>query len=44
MKLAVTIAITAAGKAEVVAGPSSDVDGQVAFLRKLTDANGKTFW
>lgn len=41
MKYAVTIAVTAAGKAEIIAGPNADVDAQVSALRKLTEAKGK---
>jgi len=41
MKLAITIALDAAGKPDILAGPNADIDGQVEALRKLTDKSGK---
>jgi hypothetical protein len=41
MKVTVTIAINAKGVPEVIAGPNSDVDGQIEQLRAMTDNGGK---
>lgn len=41
VKYAITIGLGIDGQPEILAGPNSDVDGQVAALRKLTDAGGK---